>query len=221
MLELLGALRRGKAIWVGHDWGSPVAWSLASHHPDKCVALANLCVPYIAKGFVPKNILPLVDRSLYPEAQYPAGQWEYQLFYEENFDKARAGFEAHVRNTVKALFRAGNPSGKRKPSRTAHVRNNHGWFGDASEAPDLAIDTRVLTEEDFHKYVAALERNGFFGPDSWYMNHESNFEFATKAVNNGRLLMPVLFLHAAYGSVAKFLSRSHFWDITGYTPRPF
>src|SRR3954452_16226677 len=27
MIELLGALGAEKAIWVGHDWGSPVVWS--------------------------------------------------------------------------------------------------------------------------------------------------------------------------------------------------
>ena len=50
MIELLDALGREKAIWVGHDWGSPVVWSLASHHPERCVGVANLCVPYLAEG---------------------------------------------------------------------------------------------------------------------------------------------------------------------------
>ena len=60
-------------------------------------------------------MLPLVDRSVYPEAEYPAGQWDYQFFYEENFDKARTSFEANIRNAVKALFRKGNPDGVGKP----------------------------------------------------------------------------------------------------------
>ena len=198
MLELLDALDREKAIWVGHDWGSPVVWSLASHHPDRCVGVANLCVPYFAKGFAPETLLPLVDRAVYPDAQYPAGQWDYQLFYEEHFDKARAAFEANVRNTVKALFRKGNPGARGKPSRTAQVRRDGGWFGGTGQAPDLPMDTDVLTEEDLSKYVAALEANGFFGPDSWYMNHRQNLEFAARARNSGTLLMPVLFLHGAY-----------------------
>ena len=29
--------------------------------------------------------------------EFPAGQWDYQLFYQENFDKARAGFEANIK----------------------------------------------------------------------------------------------------------------------------
>jgi len=198
MVELLDALGREKALWVGHDWGSPVVWSLASHRPERCFGVANLCVPYFAKGFAPDILVPLVDRSVYPFPQYPAGQWEYQLFYEENFDKARAAFEANVRNTVKALFRKGNPGGKGKPSRTAQVRRDGGWFGGAGQAPDVPLDADVLTDEDLHKYVAALERTGFFGPDSWYMNHGRNVEFATRAVNSGALSMPVLFLHGEY-----------------------
>ena len=198
MLELLDALGREKAVWVGHDWGSPVVWSLASHHPDRCFGVANLCVPYFAKGFAPRTLVPYVDRAVYPEAQYPVGQWDYQLFYQESFGKASAAFEADVRNTVKALFRKGNPGGKGKPSRTAQVRRDGGWFGGAGRAPDVPMDTDVLTEEDFHKYATALESNGFFGPDSWYMNHERNLQYATKAANGGALLLPVLFLHGEY-----------------------
>jgi pimeloyl-ACP methyl ester carboxylesterase len=198
MVELLDGLGRERAVWVGHDWGSPVVWNIASHHPERCVGVANLCVPYIAQGFTPDALLPLVDRSVYPLAQYPAGQWEYQLFYEQSFDKARAAFEANVRNTVKALFRKGSPAGKGKPSRTAEVRRDGGWFGGKGQAPDLPMDTDVLTPEDFHKYAAALETNGFFGPDSWYMNHERNAAFAQKAASGGVLVMPVLFLHGRY-----------------------
>jgi pimeloyl-ACP methyl ester carboxylesterase len=198
MLELLDGLGHAKAIWVGHDWGSPVVWSLASHHPDRCHAVANLCVPYLPGGFCPPSFLPLVDRNVYPEAQYPAGQWDYQFFYEENFEKARATMEADVASTVKALFRSGNPEGRGKPSRTAEVRRQGGWFGGLGKAPLLPLDSRVLTEEDLSAYVAALQRNGFFGPDSWYMNHGRNADFANRARNGGKLDMPVLFLHGAY-----------------------
>src|SRR5215471_1964012 len=198
MLELLDALGRERAVWVGHDWGSPVVWSLASHHPERCSGGVNLCVPYIARGFAPANTIPLVDRSIYPADQYPAGQWDYQLFYQENFEKARAGFEANVANTVKAMFRKGSAGGKGKPSRTAMVRRDGGWFGGAGQAPDVPLDTSVLTAEDMQQYATALRTNGFFGPDSWYMNARANADYATAAVNDGALGMPVLFLHGEY-----------------------
>jgi pimeloyl-ACP methyl ester carboxylesterase len=203
MLELLDALGREQAIWVGHDWGSPVVWSLASHHPERCLGVASLCVPYVARGFAPDALVPLVDRAIYPAAQYPAGQWEYQLFYEERFDQARRAFEASVGNTVKALFRKGNPGGKGKPARTALVRRDGGWFGGTGQAPDVPMDTDVLTEEDFRRYVAALEANGFFGPDSWYMNAPRNQEFAAGARDGGELALPALFLHAEHDYVCE------------------
>jgi pimeloyl-ACP methyl ester carboxylesterase len=198
MLELLAALGRDKAVWVGHDWGSPVVWSLGSHHPDRCLGLVNLCVPYLPGGFTPAKTIPLVNRLVYPEAEFPAGQWEYQLFYEENFAKAVSDFEANVPDTVKALFRKGSSAGKGQPSRTALVRRGGGWFGGAGRAPALPRDAEVLSEADCSVYVASLERNGFFGPDSWYMNHARNTAFADKALDSGRLSMPVLFLHGAF-----------------------
>ena len=198
MIELLDSLGCEKAIWVGHDWGSPVVWSLAAHHPDRCFAVANLCVPYIADGFAPANMIKLIDRKVYPETAFPAGQWEYQLFYEESFDKARLTFEASVKDTVAALFRKGTPAGRGQPSRTAMVRRDGGWFAGAGRAPAVPRDASVLTEADLSAYVASLQRNGFFGPDSWYMNHARNIEYARHSLDGGRLSVPVLFLHGAY-----------------------
>jgi pimeloyl-ACP methyl ester carboxylesterase len=206
MLELLAALGRDKAVWVGHDWGSPVVWSLASHHPDVCHGVANLCVPYLAKGFCPPNFIPLVDRSVYPEADYPWGQWEYQAFYEESFDKARAAMEADADATVRAFFRKGNADGKGKPARTARIRRDGDWFGGLGKAPDLPVDTDVLGEADLAAYASALKANGFFGPCSWYMNHARNLEYAKRAHAGGRLSMPVLFLHGAYDYICETMT---------------
>jgi pimeloyl-ACP methyl ester carboxylesterase len=203
MLELLAGLGRERAVWVGHDWGSPVVWSLAAHHPDRCLAVANLCVPYIPNGFALPNLVALVDRRTYPAAEYPAGQWDYQFFYEENAARARAVFEADVDATVRALFRHGNPAARGKPGRTATIRRDGGWFGGADRAPDVPLDEAVLTPADHSRYVAALSRSGFAGPDSWYLNHAANAAYATRARDGGRLAMPVLFLHGAYDTTCE------------------
>jgi pimeloyl-ACP methyl ester carboxylesterase len=203
MIELIDALGAEKAIWVGHDWGAPVVWSIAQQHPDRCHGVANLCVPYIPEGFSVETVLPLADRKVYPEAEYPAAQWDYQMFYRENFAAASATFEGDVRATVKVLFRAGNPDGKGQPAITALVRSLGGWFGPGVNAPDLPRDETVLTEVDENRYTAALEATGFFGADSWYMNGPANMAFAQRAKANWRLAMPVLFLHAAYDYVCE------------------
>ena len=203
MIELLTGLGAERAIWVGHDWGSPVVWSLAAHHADRCAGVASLCVPYLSNGFALPNLIPLVDRSVYPEAAYPWGQWDYQVYYERHFEAATATLESDIRATFKALIRAGDPRGKGRPARTAAITRDGGWFGGAGRAPDVPRDPRTLSEEDLETYVAAFERTGFRGADAWYMNHEANLRYAAAAPNGGTLRMPVLFVHAAYDYVCE------------------
>jgi pimeloyl-ACP methyl ester carboxylesterase len=198
MIELLDHLGAERAIWVGHDWGAAVVWAIASHFPERCHGVANLCVPYFARGFAPANLVPYADRTVYPEAEFPWAQWEYMAFYQANFAYAQTGFETKVANSVSAIFRRANPAAAGTPSRTALVRRNNGWFGPANTAPDIARDAELLTEADWHAYTAALTRTGFFGPGSWYMNDDANIAYAKQAKNAGRLAMPTLFLHGAY-----------------------
>jgi len=206
MIGLLDALGRDKAVWVGHDWGSAVVWNIASHHPERCHAVASLCVPYYTLERGLDALIALVDRDVYPADRYPAGQWEYQAFYEENFTRARQVFDANAYNTVKALFRKGDPAGRLKPIFTAMARIDNGWFGGVDEAPDFPRDDDIVSEQDLRIYAAALERNGFFGPCSIYMNHEANLEYARRAVNGDYLDMPVLFVAAEYDYVCECIA---------------
>jgi len=200
MIELLDHVAgpESAAVWVGHDWGSPVVWNIASHHPDRCRAVASLCVPYATLERGRDHMLDLVDRSVYPEAEFPAGQWDYMYYYEENFERAVEVFGANAYNTVKALFRKGNSKGMGKPAGTALVRSSGGWVGGANEFPDIPMDPDVVTEADLRSYAAGLDRNGFFGPDAWYMNHGQNEAYSAMVVSDGLLDLPVLFLHALY-----------------------
>lgn len=83
------------------------------------------------------------------------------------------------------------------------MRRDGGWFGGAGRAPDVPLDTDLLTEEDLDRYASALQTNGFFGPDSWYMNGARNVEYARRAPDGGAISMPVLFLHAEYDDVCE------------------
>lgn len=206
LLRLHTALGDQPAIWVGHDWGSPSVWNIASHHPERCTAIASLCVPYYSLERGLDECLNHVDRSIYPADNFPAGQWEYMRFYEENFALAQSDFEASSYHSVKALFRKGDPDGFGKPSATAMTRINGGWFGSTRAAPDVPMDIDVVTEEDLQIYAEALDRNGWFGPGSYYMNHAANAEYAGRALNNGHLDMPVLFIAARYDYTCETIS---------------
>ena len=106
---------------------------------------------------------------------------------------------------MKLLFRKGDPTGFSEPAGTAMIRSQGGWFG-APKAPDIPMDADVVTEKDLQIYAESLQRNGFFGPDSYYMNHAANALYASKAVNESRLDMPVLFLAAQYDYVCETIT---------------
>ena len=103
MVELFGHFDRDSAVWVGHDWGSPVVWNMALHEPDKVGALASLCVPLGFERGV-DELVKYVDRDIYPLSRYPKGQWDYQYFYQENFETALKEMEADPFKLIKALF---------------------------------------------------------------------------------------------------------------------
>jgi pimeloyl-ACP methyl ester carboxylesterase len=176
---------------------------MAAHHPERCYGVANLCVPYLPPG---ADIVSLIDRRVYPADQFPVGQWDYHIFHIHQAEACRAQFEANVAATVKALFRRGDPSGAGKPAATAFVTRNGGWFPGPGGAPDLPLDEAILSAEDLCAYTAALERNGFFGPNAWYLNLAANAAFAAKAPRGGRIEIPVLFIHSAYDWVCETLA---------------
>lgn len=216
MVNLLDHVQETRAVWVGHDWGCCTVWNLARHHPDRCHGIANLCVPYRTLDLGLNACIDLVDRDLYPVDRYPAGQWEYQLFYQEQFERATQTFAANPYNTVKLLFRKGNPDGVGKVSGTAMTRINNGWFGAATEAPDLPRDNDVVSAADLATYASALAANGFHGPDSYYMNHEDNAQFAALGKAE-RLKMPVLFLAARYDTTCETVQSGAAASMREYT----
>ena len=46
MLGLQDALGEEKAVWIGQDFGSPIAWNMAVRHSERVAAVASLCVSY-------------------------------------------------------------------------------------------------------------------------------------------------------------------------------
>lgn len=198
MLELLDHLGSDKAVWVGHDWGSPVVWSLAQHHSKRCHGVASLCAPYLPDGFALSSLLPHVDRSIYPKDTLPLGQWAYFRHHAEAFDAGVASFEVDVANTVRLLFRSGDPEDQARPSATAFTLARGGFFGSRGRPPTIQRDPAILTETDESRYVAALSLTGFRGPNSWYCNDEANLRYAASGRGKAQINLPVLFLHAAW-----------------------
>jgi pimeloyl-ACP methyl ester carboxylesterase len=195
MVELHDSLGGKPAVWVGHDWGCAVVWSIGAHHGDRCRALVTLTTPYIADGLALPNLVPLVNRSLYPAKQYPAGQWDYYVNYYEHFDQAIQDFEADTYATLNVLYQRTPATVVGTRATLADVRARGGWFGDAHRAPTVPRDPSMLAQEDFDALVAAYRKTGFRSTCAIYLNDDANLAFAAAAPAR-RLRMPALFVHA-------------------------
>ncbi|MEU6095033.1 alpha/beta hydrolase [Streptomyces sp. NPDC047079] len=202
MIALLDHLGLGEAVWIGHDWGSPTVWNIAAHFPERCTAAATLAVPFGGLEYGLEALVSAVDRARYPATTHPYGQFDYMVSYEQHPERITAVFDAEPGNTVKALYRKGDPAVHSRPAPTSVITSDGGWFGGAPAAPDLPLDTDVLSPQDHAELTEALETNGFWGPTCYYLNHQANAAYAKAAVNDGRLEMPVLFVGADYDAVA-------------------
>jgi soluble epoxide hydrolase/lipid-phosphate phosphatase len=201
LAALLSHLQRDQAVWVGHDWGAGIVWALAAHHPEICAGVINLCVPYGTLEMGLEAEVALVNREIYPEDIYPYGQFDYQRYYETNSSDATTVLEANPSHTVKALFVKARPATYGQPARTSSLIPDGGWFGGASEAPDVPLDTTVLDPSMHSTLTTALTKTSFFGATAYYLNHDVNALYAAKSVNDGVLTIPVLFIEARYDSV--------------------
>ena len=62
MTGLLDALGEEDAIFVGHDWGASLVWSLAVLEPERVRAVAGLSVPFVPRA--PAAPIPIMRRHL-------------------------------------------------------------------------------------------------------------------------------------------------------------
>ncbi|ETI22465.1 hypothetical protein G647_06540 [Cladophialophora carrionii CBS 160.54] len=105
-------LQREEAIWIGgsgHDWGAAVVWALVAHHPEVCLGVVNMAIPYrtLEMGG-PRELVKYANRDVYPEDEYPFAQWAYQAWYEkltkDEFAQAVAVFDGDVEAFLKVCF---------------------------------------------------------------------------------------------------------------------
>ena len=201
MVELHDHLGARPAIWVGHDWGSPVAGALAAHHGARCRGMVLISVPYFPDGFALPTLVPLIDRELYPADRYPDGQWDYYRFYLTDFDQAVGDRDADIPATLASLYRPGNPASSGKISPSAMLTANGGRYGSAHRAPPTVPDPSLWPPADFDALVDAFHARGFRAPNTWYLNDAANIGYVHAAPDGGHLAQPVLFINGDWDAI--------------------
>jgi len=201
MVELHDHLGAQSAVWIGHDWGSPVAGALAAHHAARSRGVVLISVPYFPESFALPALVPLIDRQLYPADQYPDGQWDYYRFYLTHFEQTVSDMDADITATLASLFRRGNPASAGKVSPSALLTQNGGRYGLVHRAPATAPDLTLWPPEDFDALVEAFRATGFRPANSWYLNGTTNIAYAQAAPDSGHLSQPVLFVNSNWDAI--------------------
>ena len=193
------------AIWVGHDWGCVVVGALVAHDPQRSRGVVLTSLAYQPDGHALRTIVPLIDRTIYPDGQYPDGQWDYYRYYTKHFGMAVADLDADKAASLASTFRPGDPASVGKVAPLAVVTRNGGRFGAAHRAPPTQPDPALWPPADFDLLVQSFEAHGFGPPCAWYLNDDAATAYALKAPNGGRLSQPVLFVNGDFDQVCTIL----------------
>jgi pimeloyl-ACP methyl ester carboxylesterase len=143
---LLDAVGEQSAIFVGHDWGASVVWSLATLHPDRVRAVAGLSVPFVPRAPAPP--IPIMRAHL--------GEDFYIVWFQQP-GIADAALASDVRRTLTTSRQWTAQWAEEDPVRQPR-------------RPDW------LSEEELGVYVETFERTGFTGGLNWYRNIDRNWE---------------------------------------------
>ncbi|KAH9886869.1 putative epoxide hydrolase [Xylariomycetidae sp. FL2044] len=203
MMALLRATGRDGAIWVGHNWGSGVASAVATRHPEAVKALINICVPFatLERGW--GQLIPYVNRDIYPADEYEVGQWDYHRYYEESFDEAVAWFESDIAGVISAVASAAAPGvvGSRKERDHSAARRDGGLFGGRARpwtVEQTAETPKTVAPDVLAAWIADMQASGLYGGAAFYVHHARNAAYLGPGSPGYRLARPALFVHAAH-----------------------
>ncbi|MEN9726829.1 MAG: hypothetical protein RL434_1195 [Pseudomonadota bacterium] len=140
---------------IGHDWGCIVAWNTALLHPENCVTIMGMSVPFWRAGPDTVNPRGMDDRFWYIRYFQPPGIVEAEL-------------EADIRTSLLKAYVGLSADAKPHTwmSQLQHPRDSK--LLDLLPMPDHL--PAWLSEEDLDYYVAQYRRSGFRGPCNLYRN---------------------------------------------------
>jgi len=179
IVGIIDAFGEDKAILMGHDWGSIVAWNTVLLHPERFSALVAMSVPYSGRP-----------------AESPLAGWQatygdnfYYILYHQEPGVAEAEYDADPYGLLSRLYLS--PDSPRDPAQvTDRHRSAGGWI------PRLGAPTGLpdwLTQADLDYFVAQFQAAGFRGGINYYRNFHRNWEI-TPQLANARITVPTLFI---------------------------
>jgi pimeloyl-ACP methyl ester carboxylesterase len=153
---LLDHFRYDDAIFVGHDWGANVVWSMAQLYPDRVSKIINLALPYQPR--TPKPWIAFMEEFL--------GADNYFVHFNRQPGVADAVLDQNTSQFLRNLYRRNVPLTPPEP----------GMMMINLAKAERPLGEPVLSEKELAVYVAAFEATGFTGSINWYRNMDRNWE---------------------------------------------
>jgi pimeloyl-ACP methyl ester carboxylesterase len=170
------------AVFVGHDWGAIVVWSLAMLHRERVRALINLSVPFLERG--PTDWLSFWEEHL--------GGDFYIVHFNRRPGVADKVFDANTENFLRNLYRTRQWQHPPRDLGPGMAMIN---LATAAEGPgDL-----MMSEAELQTFVEAFRHSGFTGGINWYRNFARNWEIMGRVPE--RVEQPALMIHGRYDMV--------------------
>jgi len=188
LIGLLDTLGHERAVFVGHDFGAPVAWTVALRHRARVSGLVLLAVPYAPDRF------PLRPSELYASM---ARKHFLHIHYFQEPGVADRELDADPRGFLQRLFYALSGA-YRYLDIWQHPSDGNGYLDVLPQAPPLPWSW--LTEDEFDHYVKVFTRTGFTGGLNWYRAYDANWE-RSGGLAGADIEVPTLFVAGVHDPV--------------------
>src|SRR5690606_3786617 len=143
ILGLLDELGETEAVFVGHDWGSMVVWSLAQQNPEHVRAVVGMSVPFMPRSSGPPTE---ILKQLFGDNFF------YMLYFQEP-GVADADLGADTATTMRR-FLAGLRSDVDTAALADMVSSRHDGRGMVERMPEPDALPDWLSSEELEHYVA-------------------------------------------------------------------
>lgn len=159
LIDILNAEDLGKVIVLGHDWGAAMTNSFYYYAPERCTAIALVCVAYSPPLTGGLSIAKFNDKM---EKMYGYRCYEYQNFFaSDESDKVCEENVEYLFDTIstddwpKVVLEVMSKPNTMKEALQRHHNLNIKWH-------------KSVTDEDKQHFVQRFKRDGFNGAYNWY-----------------------------------------------------
>ena len=181
LLGLLDALGAEQAVFVGHDWGSPVVSHLVLRAPERVRGVVWMSVPFVPRSPAPPT---QIFKQLFVDI------WFYVLYFQEP-GVADADLGADATTTMRRFLCA--IGGDATPEQMMSMAGARDGRGMVDRLPEVDALPDWITQDELDHYAQVFTKTGFTGGLNWYRNFDRNWEL-TPEYAGARVTVPGFFI---------------------------